>query len=321
MKPKIRVAVLYGGPSEEHDVSLKSGAAILANLSEEYEALPVKIDKTNQWCFESFNKTVPIEQAISLLEQECDVAVLGVHGTFGEDGALQALLEVNNIAHTGSSAASSILAFDKLITATVYAAAELSQPHTSLVNATADLAVFELPFVVKPARQGSSVGVSIVRDRKDAAKATHEAAKYDTKVLVQQFIQGCEVSCGVLEINRKPIALPPTELIPLKGDFFDYESKYSEGGAEEITPPRNLSEEQVAQIKNLAVRAHQALGCQGYSRTDMIVAEDNIYLIETNTLPGLSEASILPKQIAAAGYSFSQLLDYIIHTALAGRTV
>lgn len=321
MKAKLRVAVLYGGPSSEYEVSLKSGAAILANMPPQYEAVPVEIDRTNMWHFKVSDKTLSLDRALPELAETCDVAILGVHGTFGEDGTLQALLETHDIPHTGASAAASLLAFDKAITVAVYDTAGLPQPKTKLIQSVDDLADQVLPLVVKPARQGSSVGVSIVRRTDQLKPAFDLAAAHDTKILAQAFIAGHEVSCGVIEIEDVPTALTPTELIAKKGEFFDYESKYTDGGADELTPPVHVSPEQISIIQDYAVRAHKAISCSGYSRTDMMVAEDGIYLIETNTLPGLSEASILPKQLVVAGLSFSEMLGYIVSAALRNRAV
>ncbi len=321
MKAKLKVAVLYGGPSSEHEVSLRSGAAILANMPAHYEVLPVEISTSNIWHFKTLDLSLPLDKALPKLASLCDIAILGVHGTFGEDGTLQALLETNNIPHTGASAAASILAFDKAMTAAVYDIALLPQPETIVVSSIEELKDLKLPLVIKPARQGSSVGVSIVKQPEQLQPAYDLALLHDTKVLAQAFIAGVEVSCGVIEIDGVATALMPTELIAKKGEFFDYESKYSEGGAEELTPPKHVASDHIKTIQAYAVRAHAALGCRGYSRTDMIVAENGIYLIETNTLPGLSEASILPKQLAHADISFTQMLEYIVTATLAQRAV
>lgn len=318
---KRQVIVVMGGPSAEYEVSLNTGKSMLENLDpDKYDIAKAVIQKDGHWVFNDEKTLLNVGQALNRLKSEADVVVLAVHGTFGEDGTLQALLEQRGIVFTGSGTAASILAMDKIISNEIYESDGLLVPKT-LVFFPADVqkAVSNiepmLPVVVKPVRQGSSVGVSIVKKADEILPALKLALEHDQRVMVQEYIKGREVSCGVLEQpSGKIIALPPTELIPKKAEFFDYDSKYLEGGADEITPP-DMPQKIIADIKNVAVKAHKLLGCRGYSRTDMIVRAGDMFVIETNTLPGMTKTSILPRQAAAAGISFSAVMDMLITSA------
>ncbi len=320
---KVKVAVVMGGPSSEYEVSLNSGEAMLASLDKaKYQVSRVVINKVGKWHFND-QQELAVTSALDELKRNTDIVLLAVHGTFGEDGTLQALLEQRGIAYTGSSAAASLLAMDKIISNDIYQGVGLNIPETYVFEATEKQQAIKaiqkmaLPIVIKPVRQGSSVGVSIVKDASTITSAVDLALRYDQRVMVQEYILGREVSCGVLEKpgSRDSYALPPTELIPKKGDFFNYDSKYLVGGAEEITPP-DMPAAMISKIQETAIAAHNLLGCHGYSRTDMIVRGEDVIVIETNTLPGMTRTSILPQQAVAAEISFAQLLDRIIQCGL-----
>lgn len=316
MDKMIKLALIYGGPSAEYEVSLNSARAIRNNIDRaKYELLDVHITKAEIW--EIGDQELSQEEALEVLKG-IDVAVLAVHGTFGEDGKLQQLLADRGIRFTGSGAEASQLAMDKVRAGDVFQKAGLRVPETQVAESSKraqELAgTMALPCVIKPVSQGSSVGVSIVRTKDQIDAAISLAFEHDERVIIQQFISGREVSCGVLE-DEKVKALPPTELIPADADFFDYHAKYTPGATNEVTPP-DMSEDTIHRIQRLAEQAHQVLGCRDYSRTDMIVTDNEIYIIETNTLPGMTETSILPQQAKVAGMTFADLLDHIIHGAL-----
>lgn len=317
---KQRIAVLMGGPSSEHDVSLHTGASMLQNLDDtKYQILRVTISRTYQWQFDQ-EEPVSTEVAMRQLKEKADIALLALHGTFGEDGTIQALLDLHRIPYTGSGVGASVLAMDKTISGELFEAAGLLVPKT-LAFEKGDTTIkdsvarsIEFPVVVKPSRQGSSVGVHIVKDAASLQAALEDAFSFDRIVVVQQYVQGREVACGVLEHGHgeRPSPLPPTELIPKQAEFFDYEAKYTAGMTDEITPP-DMAEDIIKKIQHYAVEAHQVLGCSSYSRTDMIVTKDGeIYIIELNNLPGMTETSLLPQQAAAANIGFPELLDSII---------
>lgn len=319
---KQKVAVVMGGPSREHEVSLNTGTAMVKNIdSSKYDALQIVVSKTHEWFFGEEESSLNTGKALQRLADENFTVMIGLHGTYGEDGTLQALLEMYNIPYTGSGLGASILAMDKIASNEVYASHGLNIPKSlsfsdddqdieSVVNSN-----FALPVIVKPARQGSSVGVSLVEEESQLKEAIKTAFLYDQQILVQDYIVGRELSCGVLERDGTLTALPPTELIPRGSSFFDFKAKYDPNGAEEITPPANMSEELIASVKTIAILAHNALGCRTYSRTDMIVQDNDVYLIETNTLPGMTATSILPQEAEKSGITFSELLTYIIQGA------
>lgn len=313
---KIRIAIVRGGPSDEHDVSLSSARSIIENLDmAKYEVVDVFVSKEGKWSIDGASSTDD-DSAIEHLKQHgIDVVFLAVHGTYGEDGVLQKKLETSGLKFTGSDWMASQLAFDKSEADKVYRKNDLLVPKTQVIDSIDDKIILDVPLVVKPASQGSSVGVTIVKDNESLSNAVKRAFEYDHRALVQELIVGREVSCGVIEIADGLTALPPTEIIPRSAEFYDYDAKYVAGASEEITPP-NMPEETIGRIQQLSKQAHVALGCKGYSRTDMFVNNnDEIYIIETNTLPGMTPTSILPQQAAAAGISFSDLLDQIIDNA------
>jgi D-alanine-D-alanine ligase len=202
---------------------------------------------------------------------------------------------------------------DKQMTNIIYTAIGLRvPPYAILDKGQAKSAGIPLPFVVKPVVGGSSIGVSVVKTKKEIPAAFKRALREGRRVMVQKYINGKEVTCGVLEDeNGRPFVLPPTEIIPQSAAFFDYHAKYATGGSLEITPAR-ITQVQTKEVQALAVRAHRALGCRGMSRSDFILSGGKFYILETNTIPGMTEASLLPKAAATAGISFPALLDMII---------
>lgn len=331
-KKLLRVGVLMGGPSSEHDVSLATGRNVVENLDRsKYEPIGIRITKNKEW----FIKGRKTSEAKALAG--CDLIFNALHGTFGEDGRIQALLEYYEKPYTGSGIIASALAMDKLRSREVFKMAGLKVPKTLKVrrgdNYDSLVKVFvnkvtNFPVVVKPCSNGSSVGVSIVRNNDQLGKAISSAFKLDKKVLIEEFIEGTEVTCGVLENfsaegrpasgrNGRISALPVTEIVPRKGNtFFNYKAKYKSGHSDEITPAR-ISSDTTAMVQEIAEKAHESLGCRAYSRTDMIISGKDIYVLETNTLPGLTNASLFPKAASVAGLTFSQLLDGIIESSLA----
>ncbi len=318
---RLKVAVIMGGPSHEYEISLRSGQTVLEHINQEkYDAFPVEINQSGLWSVDGKEYCQVARGLKQLADKNVDVAFLAVHGNFGEDGTIQALLERKNIRYTGSSVSASLLAMDKLITEQLFQDAALITPQSVAVeteNFAKMLGSLQYyPAVVKPMKLGSSVGVSIVDSAKQLKKAIEHALLYDQMALVQPYIKGREISCGVLEDeDGKPQALPPTELIPVGRRFFDYVAKYSKD-TKEITPPA-MPAATIEHIQQAALTAHQTIGCSGYSRTDIIIDEQGTpYVLEINTLPGLTNVSILPQQAKAIGLSYAQLVDRIIHRAL-----
>jgi len=313
-----------GGPSSEHEVSLDTGQNVIENLDRtKYQPIAIKISQAGKW----FVNGKPAKQNKAL--KVCHVVFNALHGTFGEDGKIQGILEHIGIKYTGSGIAGSAMAMDKSKSREIFKLAGLNVPKTMRLkrgeNYMAHLGFFvnkivKLPVVVKPCSNGSSVGVQVVEDMAKLEKAVVSAFKLDKYVLVEEFIRGRELTCGILEnLNGEATAaLPVTEIIPVKNHkFFNYTAKYKTGHANELTPAP-LEESLAKKAQDIAVKAHQVLGCSGYSRTDMILKNGNgtIYVLETNTLPGLTKNSLLPKAAVASGLTFTQLLDTIISNAL-----
>ena len=336
--PKLlRVGVLMGGPSLEHEVSLNTGQNVIDNLDKtKYEPIAVKISKVGKWFLEG--KSVSQLEALS----GHDVVFNALHGTFGEDGKVQAILEHTGIKYTGSGIAGSAIAMDKFHSREIFKLTGLNTPKTLKLkkgeNYLAQVGFFvnkitKLPVVVKPCSNGSSVGVQIVDDLNKLEKAVVSAFKLDKFVLIEEFVKGRELTCGVLDpaLDDKGgagnfatmtvgsiTALPVTEIIPIKNHkFFNYDAKYKTGHSNEITPAP-IDEVLTKKAQDIAIKAHRVLGCSGYSRTDMILKNGNgtIYVLETNTLPGLTKNSLLPKAASVAGLTLTQLLDKIIDSSL-----
>lgn len=296
-----RIGVLMGGLSAERDVSLKSGMAVhqaLLAMGYVSTAIDVKHDV-----------------AVILREEKIDLAFIALHGRYGEDGCIQGVLEMMQVPYTGSGVLASALAMHKLYSKQAFAAAGLTiTPHVS-VRRGSDCPVEQLPFglpvVVKPAQEGSSVGVAIVKKPEDLKAALDDAFRYDELVLVEQYIKGQEVQVGIL--NNRPIGA--IEIVP-KNEFYDFEAKYSDGMADHHFPAR-LSAELYGKVQQQGLKAHQALGCDGYCRVDFLVTETgDCYLLEVNTLPGMTALSLLP-EIAqkGAGLTFQELVEKIACSA------
>jgi len=320
---KIHLAVLMGGPSSEHEVSLMTGQNVIKNLNQRrYQVKPIKITQEGIWVVNGQMKKV--KEALAGI----DLVFNALHGEYGEDGQVQAVLDYYGVPYTGSGALASALAMDKVRSRQIFREAGLATPFSrSLAKQTWPYLAenifsltkcFQWPLVVKPTYLGSSVGVSIVRNKENLVPAIRAAFQPADQVLLEEYIQGQEATCGLLENfqGEKISALPVTEIIPPAGHFFDEQVKY-DGQTEEITPAR-FKPRLFKKIQMMAKKAHQALGCQGYSRADFIIKmqKDEVYILEVNTLPGLTKASLLPQAAQAAGLKFPQLLDKIIKEAL-----
>lgn len=296
-----RIGVLMGGLSAEREVSLKSGMAVhQALLAQGYNSTAIDVQGTI---------------AELLLQYQIDLAFIALHGRYGEDGCIQGLLELAGIAYTGSGVLASALAMHKLYSKLAFAAAGLTiTPYVSIKKGetiSAQALPFPLPVVVKPVQEGSSVGVSIVKQADKLQTALDDAFRYDDLVLIEQFVKAQEVQVGIL--NNQPVGA--IEIVP-KNEFYDFEAKYSDGMAEHIFPAR-LSAEIYQKVQQLGLKAHLALGCECYSRVDFLVTgAGDCYLLEVNTLPGMTALSLLP-EIAqkGAGLSFEQLVEAIACSA------
>lgn len=332
---KIRVAVLMGGRSAEREVSLSTGRQALEALDrQKYDAFAVDPAHLGTAAAGSSMPEGPPADAFSgamvpvqaLLDPETrpDVALICLHGQYGEDGAIQGMLELLGIPYTGSGVLGSALAMNKTRAKEIFRFHGIPTPKWVALLGEAEAADYlkgvgpaaarlPLPVVVKPANQGSTIGTTIVQDEGELATALETALAYDEEVLIEEFVAGMEITAAVLG-NRELQSLPLIEIVP-SGGFYDYEAKYTPGATEEIVPAR-LSDEITRQALALGRRAHRALGCRGVSRVDMIVLAGEAQVLEVNTIPGMTPTSLLPRAAAAAGIEFPALLDRMIELAL-----
>lgn len=309
---KIRLALIAGGTSAEREVSLRGAEGVAAALD------PAKYEVIR------YDPATDLARLAADADR-LDAAFILLHGLYGEDGTIQGFLDLLGIPYQGAGVLGSAVAMDKNMAKTLYQASGLPVAPW-LMAGTADiehpdrlLQGLRLPCVVKPVRQGSSIGMSIVHTAAEMGAALALALRHDDQVMVEEYISGRELTASVLG-NREPQALPLIEIIPdERYAFFDYEAKYQPGATWEICPAE-LDEAIRIQAQDYALRAHRCLDLQGYSRTDMMLSRDNtLYLLETNTIPGMTPTSLFPQAAAAAGYSFPALLDRLIDLALEGR--
>jgi D-alanine-D-alanine ligase len=341
MSTKLKVAVVMGGNSAERDISLLTGRQILDALDPaKYEAVGydavfgarpalsasrASLSAETRALVEKAEAVVS-ERSLAQIAQPVgggrpDVVFIALHGPGGEDGTVQGLLEVLGLPYTGSGVLASALAMDKAMAKRVLMPVGVRMPQDIVARrgeqnpeSPEDMA---LPWIVKPSRQGSTFGVTVVDDRKQLPEALAFAFQYDDTALVEQFVKGTEITVPIIG-NDDLEVLPIVEIVPA-GGFYDYAAKYTPGATDEIVPAR-ISTETAAEARRIAELCHRTLGCRGMSRTDMIVTASNeIYVLETNTIPGMTPTSLLPRAAEAAGISFPNLLDRLIALALEKR--
>jgi len=306
----VRVAVLMGGRSAEREVSLNTGRQVANALA----SLGVSV--------ETIDAGEP--GFIRRLEDSpADVCFIALHGRFGEDGTVQGLLELLGMPYVGSGVLASALAMDKVVSKHLFAQAGLASPEYVTLqageawDATRITAELGPKTVVKPANEGSAIGVTIAHNPDELPAGIEEAFRYDESVLVERFVAGVEVTVGVLG-TREPFPLPTLEIVPVH-EFYDYDSKYVPGMSRHIIPAR-VSDAIREECQRLSVEAHRLFGCRGMSRSDTIVAEDGrVYLLELNTIPGMTSTSLLPDAARAAGIEFPELCMRLVGWALEDR--
>ncbi len=291
-----KIAVLMGGPGSERDVSLATGRGV----SKALHSLGVEV------------VDVDVRHENFDLPHDVELAFLTIHGTFGEDGQLQKILEDRGVAYTGDGIEESRIAFDKILSKEKFRENNVTTPYWQVLKSD-QRPTIPLPIVVKPPRQGSTVGVVIVKNERELDSAVAEAGKYDRELLIEQFVPGRELTVGILGDQ----ALPILEIIP-KGGFYDFTNKYpflnpqAGGGAEHVCPAK-IDNDKTKEIQDLALKAYRALGLQVYSRVDVILSENNEpFVLEINTIPGMTEASLLPEAAAAASITYVDLCARII---------
>ncbi len=305
---KLTVALLSGGISSERDVSLGSGNQVFEALNKDKYDVVRYDPKTD------IPKLVNDAPGI-------DVALIILHGPYGEDGTVQGLLDLLDIPYQGSGVLGSAVAMNKLTSKQLYEKAGLDTPpymvleNNGPLDVTACVDTLGLPMVVKPVSGGSSIGIEIVRTEEALAGAVEKAFAEDASVLLEACIEGLELTCGVIG-NEELTPLPVIEIIPGEDHaFFNYTAKYTAGEASEICPAR-IDDDLAQRVQAHAASAHFALNCKGYSRTDMIHADDKLYILETNTIPGMTPNSLLPLAARTADIPFDTLLDRLIELGI-----
>ncbi|NME82205.1 D-alanine--D-alanine ligase [Clostridium sp. SM-530-WT-3G] len=297
----MKVGVIMGGISSEREISLNSGRSIVENINKDkYEVVSIIIDKKE----DIINKV-----------KDIDFALLALHGQFGEDGTVQSVLQTLGIPYSGCGPLSSGMCMDKDVTKSILKASNIrTAPWINLTkNDEIDYEkINELgyPVVVKPTHGGSSVATFVVKEEKEIENCVKEAFKWDSEVMIEKFIKGDEITCPVYGDKMLPvIAIRP------KAEFFDFASKYNDGGAEEVVV--ELEKELHAEVERMALSTYKALKCEVYSRVDMIVTKEGIpYILEVNTLPGMTKNSLIPKSAAALNIGFAELIDMIIEDSM-----
>ena len=327
----MKIAVLFGGDSMERDVSIASASQVVGALRSRghqvvaYDSGRGRLEAADERRLFTgkIDSRPPDQKSVSSLPTvvsapdlaDVDLVFLAMHGGSGEDGTVQALLDLAGIPYTGSGKLGSALGWDKDVAKRLFAAAGVPTPDWLMapISSSAAAQWLGFPLIVKPNGQGSTVGLTLVRTPPELDPAIELAGRFDSQVMLERFIDGRELTGGILD--GEPLAVG--EIIPSTGPIFDYAAKYQPGGAEEIFPAE-LTPEQTQKIQNLAVRVHRALKLDVYSRVDFRMDSDGrFWCLEVNTLPGLTEASLLPRAAAAVGISFPELCERICRGALA----
>lgn len=319
---RIRVAVLRGGLSDEYTVSLWTGAAVLENIDKEiFDALDIIISRSGEWLYDG-RAWLP-EQIL----QSVDVVFNALHGKFGEDGTIQRMLDRYCVPYTGSKAFASSVAINKVTTKDFLKSTDVKMaPHMHVRKDSVEdmhrvsekiVDMFGAQYVIKPVSSGSSVGTMMVKNPLLLPQALTDALSAHEEVIVEARIPGREATCGVIERYRgeELYALPPTEIVlPKHSDYFDATNKY-DGSAEEICPGRFHRTEK-SELMRVAKLVHNTLNLSQYSRSDFIIADDGIYFLEVNTLPGLTKESLLPKAIASVGGTYKEFITHLLTDTL-----
>jgi len=341
---RFKIAVLAGGKSAEHKISIASAKEVLRHLDPvKYEAYPVFISKDGlSWQILGKEEFLALQTPIQLLEeqsrkqqrsrtleriahrsmaeikkQRVDIVFIALHGPFGEDGTVQGFLELLDIPYTGSKVLASALGMNKAASRKLFAESGLTVPKYTVLKkgegTTTIRRKFKPPFVTKPLNQGSSVGVSIIHKKSELLDGLDTAFNYSDQVIIEEYLVGTEVTVGILG-NKSPEALPVVEIVP-KTEFFSFEAKYNESLCDEICPAR-ISKKLIEKAQKSAILAYKTIGCRAFARVDMIIKDGEPHILEINTIPGLTFVSLVPKAAKVAGISYPRLLEQVISYSL-----
>jgi D-alanine-D-alanine ligase len=319
---RLKVAILAGGRSSEHEISLASARSVLESLDPaEYDVVTVAIGRDGRWALGSGDgsvaETLPVPAANAPATLGAvDVVLPILHGPFGEDGTVQGLLELAGVPYVGAGVAASALCMDKDLFKKVLRDSGIPVArHIALREGDEVENPFGFPCFVKPARLGSSVGITKAHDDAELHDAVKLAFRHDDKILVEEFLDGIEIEVGVLG-NREPIASIPGQIVPLGHEWYDFESKYDEGGMELVIPP-DLPEDVLEAVQRAAVESFRVTECEGMARVDCFVVDGNRVVVnELNTIPGFTSTSVYAKLFDASGISYESLLRRLIELAV-----
>jgi len=326
---KKNIAIVAGGDSSEYIVSVKSGANVLKAINRKlFNPWLVRI-KGEEWIIlDGENKVTDVDKSdfsftVNGQKYKFDYAYIIIHGTPGEDGLLQGYFEMLNIPYSSCDVQSSALTFNKFFCNNYLRSFDIPMARSVRLitgekySASQIVESLGLPLFVKPSAGGSSFGVSKVKKEEELVEAVNKALDESPEAIIEQFLDGKEFTCGVVKTGERKLVLPVTEVIP-KNEFFNYESKYTPGMADEITPAR-ISEALTLKVQALSSRIYDLCSCNGIVRIDYILNEDTFYFLEVNTVPGMTETSFIPQQIKAMGLNLTDLLTDIIHSGLKQR--
>lgn len=318
---KLKVGVMRGGPSSEYDVSLKTGKNVISAIRDRHTVRDILIDKRGVWHLDG------LERSPERIFPHVDVIFNALHGQFGEDGQVQQILDSHGIPYTGSKSLPSAIGMNKILSKKFFRDAGLKTARHLEVrrgDSSEEMISKTWPdlsrkLIVKPTSAGSSIGVTLVKEKKNIKDAIDAALEHSSTVMIEEFIEGREATCGVVQASfgSETYPLHPVEIKNLSKnkDFWDYESKYSDE-LHELICPGNFSAKEERAIQNGAMAAHKALGLRHYSRSDFIVADDGVYILEVNTLPGMTATSLFPKALAVADCSLADFLDHVLLLAV-----
>ncbi|MFN0275849.1 MAG: D-alanine--D-alanine ligase [Chitinophagales bacterium] len=325
MQKKI-VAILCGGYTAERDISLGSGEVVMRNMDlSKYNPYKVVVNE-DRWMVETFNVPVNLDDFSFVINNEkiqFDVAFIAIHGSPGEDGKLQGYLDMKKVPYTCCGVIAASLTFNKNFCKSLLREIGVQQAEGKLVKKTDDIDGivqfiennFQLPLFVKPNNNGSSYGVTKMKGYEGLKKAIEDAFQYDTEVLVEEGITGTEVTCGVYQHKGETLVMPVCEIVSGKHDFFDYTAKYIAGESDEIIPAR-IPNQATKNVKETSSKIYAYLGCKGCVRIDYILVGEIPFFLEVNTVPGISEASIVPKMAIASGLSLPEFFGRLIEESL-----
>ncbi len=308
--------LLAGGRGREHEVSLSSHGTTSPILQEKgihHES--IIIEKNGDWMYEG--KSLSEEEGLKLLQAKNALVYQHIHGTYGEDGELVSKLETSGVAYIGSGSESMKITIDKYKTEQLLERQFITTTFSRVVKSSNDISnisnsQINFPVIVKPKDEGSSFGLFKPKNMDELREVLENAGSQYGEMLVQDFVEGREFSCGVMEFNGKNIPLLPTEIILTKGEMFDYDAKYTVGGSQEITPA-DINHELTKKIQDIALKVHEVCGCKDISRTDMTMKENGeIVVLEINTVPGMTKTSFIPAQLKASGYSIEEFVKVML---------